>query len=274
MARLDSCPCRRLEAPEGPCADGQGMVSFEYAVRDETSGGGAAYYPSWARGARQASRDSEGPHLRSTGKALRPTRAPGTGAADSTPDETLVDLALDGHREAFELLVRRHQKPLLNYLHRLTGARDGAMDLAQEVFIKVYVSLSSFDPKYRFTTWLYRIASNCAIDQMRKKQLRTYAIDLGQGDCDRVPADSGLCGHDPTPDEVLRLREIEGRLDKAIAALPVAYRQLILLRHKQHCRYDEIARITRLPIGTVKNRIFRAREMLKCQLADVLEPGY
>jgi len=250
------------------------VVSSESAVRDETSGGGAAYYPSWTRGTRQAIQVNEEPHLRSTGKDLHPKHAPGTGAADSTPDETLVDLALDGHREAFELLVRRHQKPLLNYLHRLTGARDGAMDLAQDVFIKVYVSLSSFDPQYRFTTWLYRIASNCAIDQMRKRQLRTYAIDPGQGDADRVPADSGLCAHDPTPDEVLRLREIESRLDDAIAALPVAYRQLILLRHKQHCRYDEIARITQLPIGTVKNRIFRAREMLRGQLADVLEPGF
>jgi RNA polymerase sigma-70 factor (ECF subfamily) len=169
--------------------------------------------------------------------------------------------------------VRRHQKPLLNYLYRLTGARDGAMDLAQEVFIKVYVSLSSFDPRFRFTTWLYRIASNCAIDQMRKKQLRTYAIEPVPGEGERISAEDGMCGRDPTPDEVLRLREIERRLDEAIAALPVAYRQLILLRHKQHCRYDEIARITRLPIGTVKNRIFRAREMLKGQLADVLERG-
>ncbi len=209
--------------------------------------------------------------MRSTAKAVHPKQAPGTGAVDATPDEALVELAIDGHRDAFEVLVRRHQKPLLNYLHRLTGARDGAMDLAQEVFIKVYVSLSSFDPQYRFTTWLYRIASNCAIDHLRKKQLRTYAIDPGQGDGDRVPADSGLCGRDPSPDEVLRLREIEGRLDEAIAALPVAYRQLILLRHRQHCRYDEIARITRLPIGTVKNRIFRAREMLKARLSDVLE---
>jgi RNA polymerase sigma-70 factor, ECF subfamily len=211
--------------------------------------------------------------LRTTVKALRPDGAPARGIEDATSDESLVDLAIEGHRDAFETLVRRHQRPLLNYLHRLTGIRDGATDLAQEVFIKVYVSLASFDPKYRFTTWLYRIASNCAIDHLRKKQLRTYAIEPTEGSDDRTSADSGLLGRDPTPHEVLRLREIEGRLDIAIAALPVAYRQLILLRHKQHCRYDEIARITRLPIGTVKNRIFRAREMLKSQLSDVLDGG-
>jgi RNA polymerase sigma-70 factor (ECF subfamily) len=211
--------------------------------------------------------------LGTTVKALDPKAAPGTAIVATLPDESLVDLALGGRREAFETLVRRHQKPLLNYLYRLTGARDGAMDLAQEVFIKVYVSLSSFDPRFRFTTWLYRIASNCAIDHMRKKQIRTYAIEPAQGEGDQVSADAGLCGHDPTPHEVLRLRELERKLDEAIAALPMAYRQLILLRHKQHCRYDEIARITRLPIGTVKNRIFRAGEMLKGQLADVLERG-
>ena len=209
--------------------------------------------------------------MSTTVKAVGPKGNLAIGAVEALPDETLVDLALGGRREAFETLVRRHQKPLLNYLYRLTGARDGAPDLAQEVFIKVYVSLSSFDPRYRFTTWLYRIASNCAIDNLRKKQIRTYAIEPAQGEGDQVAADAGLCGHDPTPHEVLRLRELERKLDEAIAALPMAYRQLILLRHKQHCRYDEIARITRLPIGTVKNRIFRAREMLKGQLADVLE---
>ena len=72
---------------------------------------------------------------------------------------------------------------------------------------------------------------------------------------------------------MLRFRELEGRLETAIADLPVHYRQLILLRHRHHCRYDEIARITRLPIGTVKNRIFRAREVLRSRLADVLDPG-
>ena len=215
----------------------------------------------------------EGELLKPNLKALGTRSAPRQEFDVATPDEALVGLALDGKREAFEVLVRRHQKPLLNYLHRLTGARDGAADLAQEVFIKVYVSLASFDPQYRFTTWLYRIASNCAIDQVRKKQIRTCAIEPAPTDGDRVPAVSQLCGHDPTPHEMLRLREVEKRLDEAIAALPVAYRQLILLRHRQHCRYDEIARISRLPIGTVKNRIFRAREILKGQLADVLERG-
>ena len=191
-------------------------------------------------------------------------------AVSAVSDERLVEAAVDGDRRAFEALVRRHQRGLVSHLYRQTGKRDGAWDLAQEVFLKVYLSLASFDPRYRFTTWLYRIASNCAIDHQRKKHPQTCSIhpdprvDSGEG-----PART-LAGSDPTPDDMLRYRELQHRIECAIGELPTDYRQLILLRHRQHCRYDEIARITQLPIGTVKNRIFRAREMLRATLHDVL----
>lgn len=151
------------------------------------------------------------------------------------------------------------------------GEREGALDLAQEVFLRVYLSLSSFDPRYRFTTWLYRIASNCAIDHLRRRQPPTYSLQLDRGD-EHGEETRSIAGNDPTPHDVLRLRELERRLDRAVQALPPEFRQLILLRHRQHCRYDEIARITELPLGTVKNRIFRARELMRIELADLLEP--
>ncbi|HXV75445.1 MAG TPA: sigma-70 family RNA polymerase sigma factor [Candidatus Polarisedimenticolaceae bacterium] len=179
--------------------------------------------------------------------------------------------AAAGDRGAFERLVRRHQRALVNHLYRHTGQRDLAVDLAQEVFLKVYLSLTSFDPRYRFTTWLYRIASNCAIDHLRKKQPRTCSLHADAQDEHADAPARTLAGTEPTPHEVLRALEIQRRLDVAVRRLPPDYRQLILLRHRQHCRYDEIARITRLPIGTVKNRIFRAREMLRVDLADVLD---
>ncbi len=191
----------------------------------------------------------------------------------SPADEELVALAVAGDRTAFEAIVSRHQRPIINYLHRLTGARDGAMDLAQEVFIKVYLSLGTFDPRYRFTTWLYRIASNCAIDHLRKRQVPTCPIGESSQRGDRPSAEPSVAGAGPSPDDVLRLRELENRLEAEIGELPIHYRQLLLLRHRHHCRYDEIARITRLPIGTVKNRIFRAREILRGRLADVLDSG-
>lgn len=186
-------------------------------------------------------------------------------------DLVLVRRSLDGRRDAFEELVRRHQRGVVNHLYRLVGRRDAAMDLAQEVFLKVYQALGTFDPTFRFTTWLYRIASNSAIDHLRRKKIATCPLEPDPAE--DGPSDPGdrLPGHDPSPDEVLRYRELESRVENALTRLPTAYRELILLRHRQHCRYDEIARITGLPIGTVKNRIFRAREMLRGLLADVLD---
>jgi RNA polymerase sigma-70 factor (ECF subfamily) len=201
---------------------------------------------------------------------VRSTPEAGRGAAWT--DEQLVAWALKGQRGAFESLVRRHRRALVNHLYRQVGRQETARDLAQEVFLKVYLSLSSFDPAYRFKTWLYRIASNCAIDQLRKRQPATCSLHRDTRNERSAGIDATLAGNDPTPHDVLRLRELQSRLDVAVRQLPVDFRQLILLRHRQHCRYDEIARITELPIGTVKNRIFRAREMLRGELADLLGP--
>lgn len=189
---------------------------------------------------------------------------------DTRTDEDLVAEAVEGDRTAFEVLVRRHQRPLASHIFRHTGQRETAVELAQEVFLKVYLSLASFDPKYRFTTWLYRIASNSAIDHLRKRRPTTCSMDADPQHEESLGASETLAGNGPDPDQMLRYRELSERLEEAIAHLPPDYRQLILLRHNRHCRYDEIARITELPIGTVKNRIFRAREMLKRRLADLL----
>ena len=186
-------------------------------------------------------------------------------------DEQLVRSSLDGDRGAFEVLVRRHQKGLVNHLFHLTGRKEVAVDLAQEVFLKVYCSLASFDSRYRFTTWLYRIASNSAIDHFRKKRPNTLSLTRDRRDDAHGAVERDLAGDGPSPLEVLRYRELQDRVNTEVAALPTGYRELILLRHRRQCRYDEIARITGLPIGTVKNRIFRAREFLRRRLADVLD---
>ena len=199
--------------------------------------------------------------------ALRSTTSDLSGISD----ERLVDETLAGDRDAFGALVLRHQRGLVNYIFRLVGSRDAATDLSQEVFLKVFVSLDSYDPRYRFTTWLYRIASNRAIDYLRRRHPRALSL-TDPASPEEAPAAPVIAGTDPSPDDVLRGRELGSRIHKAIAALPTSYRQLILLRHSQSCRYDEIARITGLPLGTVKNRIFRAREILRERLGDVLGP--
>jgi len=201
---------------------------------------------------------------------VKTTADTATDRADRT-DEQLVEDWLKGERTAFESLVRLHRRALVNHIYRHTGKREGAHDLAQEVFLKIYKSLPSFDSRFRFTTWMYRIASNCAIDSMRKKKPHTFSIHSDQYNDEDGSRTRHLAGTDPTPHELLQLGELKARLDSAVHRLPADYRQLIMLRHRQHCRYDEIARITQLPIGTVKNRIFRAREMLRTDLKDLLD---
>jgi RNA polymerase sigma-70 factor (ECF subfamily) len=192
---------------------------------------------------------------------------------EAASDGRLVASTLEGRREAFEVLVRRHQRGVVNHLYRLLGRRDAAMDVAQETFIRVYQSLDAFDPRYRFTTWLYRIASNGAIDRLRRRGLPTCSLNAGVVDEDGRVAEREFPADGPSPLDVLRCRELEDRIEAALAELPTAYRELILLRHRGQCRYDEIARITGLPLGTVKNRIFRARELMRERLADVLDVG-
>ena len=176
-------------------------------------------------------------------------------------DETLVARILDGNGAEFEVLVRRHQGAIYSFILRMVRDPEEAMDLCQEVFLKVFSSLERFDPQFRFTTWLYRIASNTAIDEIRRRRTgAVFSLDAP------VTDESGpreVAGDEPRPDEMLAARETKGRLEEALKELPDGYREVLLLRHQGERRYDEIARITGLPIGTVKNRIFRAREMLR-----------
>lgn len=188
---------------------------------------------------------------------------------ERSTDERLVAAVLSGEREAFSELVGRHQRGVLAFAARMTGDREAAPDIAQETFLKAFCALASFDPKFRFSTWLYRIASNCAVDHLRRRRARIPSR-VGR-DAEGETPEAQIRASDPSPDQLLRCRELAGRLDVEIRALPPQYRQLLHLRHQGQLRYDEIARATGIPIGTVKNRIFRAREILRNRLADILD---
>jgi RNA polymerase sigma-70 factor, ECF subfamily len=183
-------------------------------------------------------------------------------AVCSLPDEQLVARILAGHGQDFEELVRRHQGAIHNFLLRMVRDPEEALDLSQEVFLKVFCSLERFDPRFRFTTWMYRIASNAAIDLIRKRRpWAVTSLDAPAGE-DSGPSRE-VAGTSPTPEQFLEARETQSHIEDALQSLPEEYREVLLLRHQGERRYDEIARITGLPIGTVKNRIFRAREMLR-----------
>jgi RNA polymerase sigma-70 factor (ECF subfamily) len=191
-----------------------------------------------------------------------------TRGAVQPSDEDLVAAVLEGDRERFGELVERYQGRLVNYLFRLLRNPDDAHDLAQEVLVKVYQVLDRYDPQYKFSTWLFRIAQNAAIDQIRRRRLKLVSL--------RLEDDEGE-GRDwefPTPERGpygdLRNRERAGAIQQAIEALPWEYRELILLRHFGELPYEEIARLKQMPLGTVKNKLFRGRQMLKERLHGFL----
>lgn len=185
------------------------------------------------------------------------------------PDEELVAAVLAGDREQFGDLVDRYQGRLVNYLYRLLRNLDEAHELAQEVFLKVYQALDRYDPRYRFSTWLFRVAQNAAIDQIRRRRLKLVPIHR-QEEGDEEGRDWDLPSPERGPYRHLRNRERGEAIQQAIDALPWEYRELIVLRHYGELSYEEIAGVKGMPLGTVKNKLFRGRQLLKEKLSEFL----
>jgi RNA polymerase sigma-70 factor (ECF subfamily) len=187
-------------------------------------------------------------------------------------DRTLVERILGGERDLFTTLVGRYEKRLINYVYRITHRYEEAHDLAQEIFVKVYLALDRYDPKYQFSTWLFRIAQNSAIDALRKKSIAEVPLarqttEDEPGGKEREFADDGI-----SPYRALKNKQLSAAIDQAVAELPSDYRELIQLRHFAELSYEEIASMKKLPLGTVKNKLFRARNLLKETLGSFVEP--
>jgi RNA polymerase sigma-70 factor (ECF subfamily) len=192
-----------------------------------------------------------------------------TRGAEQPSDDELVAAVLDGDRERFGALVDRYQARLVNYLFRLLRNVDDAHDLAQEVLVKVYQVLDRYDPQFKFSTWLFRVAQNAAIDQIRRRRLKL--VSLRQEDDEGDGRDWDLPSPERGPYGEMRNRERGDAIQEAIDTLPWEYRELILLRHFGELPYDEIAHLKQMPLGTVKNKLFRGRQMLKDKLQEFLE---
>jgi len=186
-------------------------------------------------------------------------------------DRVLVGRIVSGERELFTELVARYEKRILNYVYRIIHRYEDAHDLTQEIFIKVFMALDRYDPKYQFSTWIFRIAQNSAIDTLRKRSLPEVSLTKSgpnedEGKEREVP-DDGI-----SPYRDLKNKELSAAIDGAIENLPTDYRELIQLRHFGELSYEEIADMKEMPLGTVKNKLFRARNMLKDTLSHFLEP--
>lgn len=176
------------------------------------------------------------------------------------PDVELVQTAVAGREASFEELVSRYQRPIAAYVYRMVGDYDSALDLTQEVFIKVYNSLSRYRSEFKFSTWIYKIAHNAAIDHLRRHAVREHAL-TGSVDGDR--AEVAIESRRLTPEQESERRERCSEIESVVQLLQPSYRELIVLRHSHDLSYDEIAEVTGLPLGTVKNRLFRAREAMR-----------
>src|SRR5438874_2160967 len=186
-------------------------------------------------------------------------------------DQDVVEWAKRGHDAAFRELVRRYERPVFSLLYRMVRDRGLAEDLAQETFIKVLNGLGSYNPQFRFSSWIFKIANNAAIDQLRKRELDTLSLDGSPHATtpEAVRATTPQLGDKgETPLQELEARELGGAIERAIARLRPEYRSCILLRHVEGHSYEEIARILELPLGTVKTYIHRARNELRSYLAD------
>jgi len=175
-------------------------------------------------------------------------------------DGELVHSAVAGRESSFEELVRRYQRPIASYVYRMVGDYDAALDLTQEVFIKVYNSLARYRPEFKFSTWIYKIAHNAAIDHLRRHSVRDQHLVVGD---ETSRPGIAVESRRLTPEQESEREERRSEIESVVQLLSPAYRELIVLRHSHDLSYDEIAEVTGLPLGTVKNRLFRAREAMR-----------
>lgn len=182
-------------------------------------------------------------------------------------DRILIRNALQGNQKAYDELVKKYRGSVYNLIYRMIENRQEAEDILQETFIKAFNALHTFNEEFAFSTWLFKIATNNCIDTLRKRKLSTYSLDTPvktkNGEVNREFADDHY-----TPEQSAISSEGTSIILDAIEALPEKYRSVLNMRHKGDKSYEEISAILQVPIGTVKARIFRAREMLKKRLKE------
>ncbi|MBI3949738.1 MAG: sigma-70 family RNA polymerase sigma factor [Acidobacteria bacterium] len=182
-------------------------------------------------------------------------------------DGELIARAIRGEAESFEQIVHRFNRPVTKFIYRMVGDYETALDLTQEVFLKVYTALDRYDERYRFSTWLFKIASNHTIDYLRKQNGDTFSLDEPNSESEGSLFEA--VSDEPSPERQAILNQRRAVIESIIAHLPLSYRQVIVLRHVAELEYEQIAEVSGLPLGTVKNRLFRAREAIRKKLINL-----
>lgn len=187
-------------------------------------------------------------------------------------DARLAKLASQGDRRAFSELVEMYKDKMYHLGYRMLGNAQEAEDVVQETFLRVYTNLHKYDDTQKFSTWIYRIATNLCIDRLRKKK-NVYSLDAEMTDGDGNDFYSLLPSEEETPEEQLVLTETQQRIRRAIEDLPEKYKSVVILKYLHDQSLQEIADVLNMPVTTVKTRVHRGREFLRKRLeADQLFP--
>lgn len=176
-------------------------------------------------------------------------------------DVELIEMCLGGNDEAFSEIITRYKKLVFNVIYNLSVNKSDVSDISQEVFLKVYRSLKSYNPQYKFATWLIKITTNVSIDWLRQKKNNHLSVD----DITETSDDES------NPEDQFIDKEELKQLRKAISELPEMYRVPVVLFHQQHMSYREIEKVINEPQTIVKNRLYRGRHMLKEKLQSYKE---
>jgi RNA polymerase sigma-70 factor (ECF subfamily) len=203
----------------------------------------------------------------------KPPAAPAPSPADT--DQILVERSVAGDHKAYELLVLKYQRRIERLIGRMVRDTDLVEDIAQETFIRAYRALGQFRGEAQFYTWLYRIAVNTAkkalVDLKRDPVVSESALRGGNDDEDETSGVENELTSAETPETVLAAKEIAATVNSAMEALPEELRQAVTLREIEGLSYEEIAEVMNCPIGTVRSRIFRAREAISAKVKPLLE---
>jgi RNA polymerase sigma-70 factor, ECF subfamily len=179
-----------------------------------------------------------------------------------------IKQVIKGDQDAFGDIVEIYKNSIFQLGYRMLGNRHEAEDIAQEAFIRAYVNINSFNQDMKFSTWLFRIATNLCIDRIRKKK-PDYYLDAEVSGTDGLTMYSQLPSNSPLPENEVESLELQETVQKEILKLPEKYRSVIVLKYIEELSLNEISEILDMPLGTVKTRIHRGREALRKQLSYV-----
>ena len=183
------------------------------------------------------------------------------------PDEALMLQLQAGDLRSFDTLVRRWEKPLLNYCYRMVNDIGLAEDLRQEVFLRIYRAAKTYRPTAQFSTWMYRIATNVCLDTLAKQQHRKERSIDSSLESESEDFDERLIDPSDTPDAVMLKKEIKDRVRSALVRLPEDQRVVVIMRHYNGMKFHEIAAIMERPISTIKSRMAAGMECLNQMLS-------